>query len=107
MFGHVHAGRTDFEGRLCSGRERIIWDRAQTALQSGLDRKARGLLLDLFNLGLLFDLGRLAGRACHAVLQERIWGGAETPRGSTLMVNAALMYEGTGKMGNEVQMIDI
>jgi predicted phosphodiesterase len=97
-FGHVHAGRTDFEGRLRNGRERVIWDQAQKALQSGLDRKARGLLLDWCNLGLWWDLARLAGWGCCAVLQERLWGGGEESEKSTLMVNAALMYEGTGRM---------
>lgn len=107
VFGHVHAGRTDFEGRLHRGRERVIWDRAQTALQSGLNRRARGLLLDLFNHGLWWDLGRPVGWACWAVLRERIWDGGETLQGGTLMVNAALMYEGMGRMGNEVQVIEI
>lgn len=107
VFGHVHAGRTDFEGRLRHGRERVIWDRAQRALQSGLDRKARGLLLDLCNLGLWCDLGKLAGWACSAMLRERLWGREEDKSRSTLMINAALMYEGTGRMGNKVQVVEI
>lgn len=107
VFGHVHAGRTDFEGRLRHGRERVIWDRPQRVLQSGLDRKARGLLLDLCNVGLWWDLGRLAGWGCYAVLQGRLRGDREEAEKSTLMVNAALMYEGTGRMGNTVQVIDI
>jgi hypothetical protein len=41
------------------------------------------------------------------VLQEKLWGGREESEKSTLMVNAALMYEGTGRIGNKVQVIDI
>lgn len=107
VFGHVHAGRTDFEGRLRSGRERVIWDRARDALKSGLDRKARGLLWDLGDLGLWWDLGRLTGWACYAVLWEIHWGGKRPMKRSTLMVNAAAMYEGTGRLGNEVQVVEI
>jgi hypothetical protein len=45
--------------------------------------------------------------ACYGLLRERLWGEGDSVRRSTLMVNAALMYEGTGKMGNKVQVIDI
>lgn len=107
VFGHVHAERTNFEGWLHGGRERVIWDRSQTILEKGLGRKAHGFSLDLCNVGLWLDLGRLVGWGCYVILRERLWGGGEAVRRSTLMVNAALMYEGTGKMGNEIQLIDI
>ena len=107
VFGHVHAGRTDFIGWLSSGRERVIWDRAQSALQKGLDRKSSGLVFDLCNLGLWWDLASMVGWSCYAVFWERIWGGEEAVRSSTLMINAAAMYEGTGTLGNAVQVVDI
>jgi hypothetical protein len=105
VFGHVHAGRTDFEGRLRNGRERVIWDRVQAALQSGLDREARGLS-DLCDLGMWWDLGKVVVYGCQSVLQERVWGD-NVVAGSTLMVNAALMFEGSGRLGNKVQVVDI
>jgi predicted MPP superfamily phosphohydrolase len=105
VFGHVHAGRTDFEGRLRNGRERVIWDRVQAALQSGLDREPRGLS-DLCDLGMWWDLGKVVVYGCQSVLQERVWGD-NVVAGSTLMVNAALMFEGSGRLGNKVQVVDI
>ena len=72
-----------------------------------MNRKARGLFLDLCDVVLWWDFGRLVAWACYAVLREKLWGGEESGRKTTLMVNAALMYEGTGKMGNEVQVIEI
>jgi hypothetical protein len=39
-------------------------------------------------------------------LWERVWGG-RLLEGQTVMVNAALMFEGSGVLGNEVQVVDI
>lgn len=107
VFGHVHSGRSDFEGRLRGGRERVIWDRAQSTLQDGLNRRARGLLLDPCNLYLWWDLGLVVLYGSRALVCEWIWGGGERVRGSTLMVNAACMVEGSGRLGNQIQIIDI
>jgi hypothetical protein len=41
-----------------------------------------------------------------AVLWERVWGG-RLLEGQTLMVNASLMWEGSGVLRNEVQVVDI
>jgi predicted MPP superfamily phosphohydrolase len=106
VFGHVHAGRSDFEGWLKSGRERVVWDAGQDALISGLSRRARGCLWDFWNLCLWWDFGRVVFYGLKAVLWERVWGG-RLLEGQTLMVNAAMMFEGSGVLGNAVQVVDI
>lgn len=107
VFGHVHSARSDFEGRTRDGRERVIWDRAQSALQNGLERKARGLVLDLCNLCLWWSLGQVILHGARAVVCEWIWGGGDSVRSSTLMVNAACMFEGSGRLGNQTQIVNI
>jgi len=106
VFGHVHAGRSDFEGWMKNGRERVIWDAGQAALQSGLARRARGFVWDLWNLCLWWDLGRVVFYGVKAVLWERVWGGRMLEY-QTVMVNAAMMFEGSGRLGNGVQVVDI
>jgi len=106
VFGHIHAGRSDFEGWVKGGRERIIWDAGQEALQSGLARRARGFVWDFCNVCLWWDLGRVLFYGVRAVLWERVWGGRMLEY-QTIMVNAAMMYEGSGKLGNGVQVVDI
>lgn len=106
VFGHVHAGRSDFEGWVKRGRERVIWDAGQEALQSGLSRRARGFVWDVWNLCLWWDLGRVVFYGVRAVLWERVWGGRMLEY-QTVMVNAAMMYEGSGRLGNEVQVVEI
>lgn len=106
VFGHVHAGRSDFEGWLKGGRERVIWDAGQEALQSGLSRRARGFVWDLCNVFLWWDLGRVLFYGVRAILWERVWGGRMLEY-QTIMVNAAMMFEASGRLGNEVQVIEI
>jgi hypothetical protein len=53
-----------------------------------------------------WDLGRVVVYGCQSALQERVWG-ESVATGSTLMVNAALMFEGSGRLGNKVQVVDI
>lgn len=106
IFGHIHAGRSDFEGWLKAGRERVIWDAGQQALQSGLSRRARGLVWDFCNVLLWWDLGRVVFFGVREVLWERVWGGRLLEY-QTLMINAAMMFEGSGRLGNKVQVVDI
>lgn len=106
VFGHVHAGRSDFEGWVKGGRERVMWDGGEAIARKGLGRQARGLLLDVLNLGLWWDLGRVVALGVQAVVWERVWGGRGL-EASTVMINAAMMYEGSGRLGNGVQVVDI
>lgn len=107
VFGHVHAARSDFEGRWATGgRERVVWAEGQRALEKGLRRQARGVVFDFFNLALWWDLGCVVYYGVGAVLWERVWGGA-SGEASTLMVNAAMMYEGSGRLGNAAHVVDV
>lgn len=84
----------------------MVWDSGDEVLRRGLGRKARGLVLDVLNLGLWWDLGRVVLLGVQAVVWERVWGGRGV-EASTVMVNAAMMYEGSGRLGNGVQVVDI
>lgn len=106
VFGHVHAARSDFEGRVTGARERVVWGEGQQALEDGLARRARGFIWDVLNLGLWWDLGRVVYYGVGAVLWERVWGGA-SGEASTVMVNAAMMWEGSGRLGNEAQVVEV
>lgn len=106
VFGHVHAGRSDFEGWVKGGKERVIWDAGQEALQSALSRRARGLVWDLCNLCLWWDLGRVAFYGVRAVLWEKVWGG-QMLEYQTIMVNAAMMFEDSGRLENEAHVVDV
>lgn len=106
VFGHIHAGRSDFEGWLCGGRTRVVWDSGEKARRRGLGRRARGFVWDLMNLGLWGDLGLVVFYGVRAVVWERVWGGRLGGE-STVFVNAAMMFEGTGRLGNGVQVIDV
>ena len=106
VFGHVHAGRSDFEGWLMGGRTRVVWDKGAKARRRGLGRRARGLVWDLCNLGLWMDLGLVVFYGVKAVVWERVWGGRLGGE-NTVFVNAAMMFEGSGRLGNGVQVVDI
>lgn len=106
VFGHVHAGRSDFEGWAKGGRERVVWGAGQRAVDRGLARRARGVVWDVLNLGLWWDVGCVLYYGLGAVLWERVWGGA-SGEASTVMVNAAMMYEGSGRLGNAPQVVDV
>lgn len=106
VFGHIHAGRSDFEGWLQGGRTRIVWDAAENARCRGLARRARGIVWDVMNLGLWWDLGLVVFYGVKAVVWERVWGG-RLGGASTIFVNAAMMYEGSGRLGNGVQVFDV
>lgn len=102
----MHAEGSDFEGWVKCGRERVVWDAGEEALRSALGRRARGCVWDLWNLCLWWDLGRVVFYCGRSVLWERVWGGRMLEN-STVMVNAAMMFEGSGRLANGVQVVDI
>jgi len=103
VFGHVHAGRTDLLGRLKGGREVVKWDEAEASLERALSRKD-GLLRGLFDPRSWIDMARVAIYGVLGIIWEQVWVGT-TP--TTVMVNAALMYDNTGRLRNEPQVIEV
>lgn len=88
------------------GRTRVVWDKGAKARRRGLGRRARGFVWDLCNLGLWSDLGLVVFYGVKAVVWERVWGGRLGGE-NTVFVNAAMMFEGSGRLGNGVQVVDI
>jgi hypothetical protein len=95
IFGHVHAG---------AGRQIVWWDEAQKAYELGCERKSRGFILDVLDIWSWVSLGKVLVYGVTGVLWNRVWGGEQK---CTVMVNAALMVNNTGKLGNKVQVVDI
>lgn len=93
--GHIHAG---------AGRETLWWDRTQSAYEALRERGKDGLIHSLFNPRVWFHLGALIFYGMQGILWTRIWGGAQR---TTTLINAALTYNNTGKLGNVVQVVDI
>ncbi|KAF2233875.1 hypothetical protein EV356DRAFT_467755 [Viridothelium virens] len=95
--GHVHVG---------AGREVLWWDGAQGAYERGLGRRAwwwtgRGL----WDVRLWREVVRVLVWGVVGVVWSRVWGGEE--RG-TVLVNAALMDEATGRLREGgVHVVDI
>lgn len=96
IFGHIHSA---------AGREQIRWDEAQRIYERSMARPGQmGLLRQSFSIRLWMDLTTMVVHGAAGVVWNRIWGGEQK---STTLVNAALMYQNTGALGNPVQIVDI
>ncbi|QIW95025.1 hypothetical protein AMS68_000543 [Peltaster fructicola] len=103
VFGHVHAARSWWLGFLMSGRELARWDALQRTVERALTR-SDGLVGGLLNPQGWIDVLRVLYLGTASLLWDRIWGGQGR---TTLMVNAALMYNATGVLRNAPQVVDI
>ena len=92
VFGHVHWG---------AGRTVVWWDKAHDAYVRGMSIQSRLTSLDP---RLWWSIVRVLYRGIREMLWDRVWGGRSE---RTIMVNAAQMRGNTGKLGNEVQVVDI
>jgi len=94
VFGHVHAGR---------GQEVVYWDAAQKVYEAGLARRD-GFISSAFDIALWTSTVRMVVHGATASIWELVWGGKAR---SSLLVNASLMYNNTGQLLNEAQVVDI
>ena len=89
VFGHVHAG---------FGNQRVWWDGAQKAYERIKERRQSLLCgLDFIDVRKWLDAAKMLWCGVLGVLWSRIWGGEGT---GGILVNAALMYNNTGRLGN-------
>jgi predicted MPP superfamily phosphohydrolase len=95
VFGHVHVG---------AGRRIVWWDEVQRAYESGISRGSKGIIQEAFDIYSWVALAKVVVYGATGIIWNRIWGGE--PR-STTMINAALMYNNTGRLGNKVQVVDV
>lgn len=109
VFGHIHAGRSDGFGKVKGGREVVRWDRAERHMAEVLRRESAESLGDaLFrvcNLVLWYHFMGFIYWSIRGILSESILG-RDVPT-STLMVNAGMMYEDEGRLGNSSQVVHI
>lgn len=103
VFGHVHAARTFWLGWLLGGRELARWDSLQHSVEQALTRPD-GFVKGLLNPLAWLDVLKMIYFGTATLLWDRIWGGQGR---ATLMVNAALMYNSTGKLRNRPQVVDL
>ncbi|KAI9841088.1 MAG: hypothetical protein M1837_000992 [Sclerophora amabilis] len=122
VFGHVHSGH---------GKEHVWWDEAQMAYERVCRRRrkkrraagagssggiiatvwrnilgvVRTFVTDAVDIPGWTDGFRIVWYGVTGVLWSRVWGGAGNRGG--LMINAALSYQSTGKLGNPVQVVEI
>ncbi|MCJ1370957.1 hypothetical protein MMC20_002171 [Loxospora ochrophaea] len=95
VFGHVHAGY---------GHENLFWDETQKAYERVGARRDRGIIMDLISVRGWLDIWRVAYHGILGILWTRVWG---ADSGGCIMINAALTYRSTGKLGNLPQVVDV
>ena len=95
IFGHVHAGH---------GREEVCWDDTQRVYEKLCSREAKGMIRDMVTIVAWLDVMRLAWHGVLSILWSRVWGG---DGGGTVMINAALIYRSTGRVGNPAEIVDV
>lgn len=94
VFGHVHAGR---------GQEVVYWDDAQRAYEAALQRPD-GLIRSTLDMRLWIEAVRVVVYGVSGLLWNRVWGGREEP---CRLVNASLMFNNTGRIENDAQIVEI
>ncbi|MCJ1254549.1 hypothetical protein MMC24_002364 [Lignoscripta atroalba] len=95
VFGHVHAGH---------GRESVFWDDGQRAYERICARENSGILRDLIAVRAWIDVLQVVCYGILGILWTRVWGADDN---GGIMINAALSYRNTGKLGNPPQVVDI
>ncbi|KAF2167659.1 hypothetical protein M409DRAFT_65797 [Zasmidium cellare ATCC 36951] len=102
VFGHIHAGKSDFLGLLRGGQEVVRWDASERYLEETLRYGAPGGVLDgpvrVYYLGMMVVSGVLE------MVREVVF---DWEVKSTRMVNAAMVFCNTGRIGNGAQVVHI
>ena len=94
VFGHVHSGH---------GIEPVYWDQGQKAYERVRARQP-SLLWGVLDLWAWLDVLRVIWYGVQGLLWKRVWGGATA---GGWMVNAALVFQSTGKLANSPIVMDI
>ena len=94
VFGHVHAGH---------GKESVFWDEGQKAYERICARQKSGGLSDWFPVKACVDVAIVVMFGLLGILWTRVCGADEN---GGIMVNAALLYGNTGKLGIP-QVVDV
>jgi len=96
IFGHVHAG---------AGREVLQWDDMQEIYEQSMSKRgAKGFLRQVINPLLWIDAFKVLVHGVIGLLWDRIWAGDIR---ATTMLNASLMVNNSGQLGNPVQVVEL
>lgn len=97
VFGHAHTGR---------GYETIRWDDFQKTYELLCERNSGATffnsVLSIFNW---LHILRLVFYGVRSIVWSRIWGGSDDD--ASVMINTALMYQSSGRLGNAPQVVMI
>jgi Calcineurin-like phosphoesterase len=93
--GHCHVG---------AGKEVLYWDDTQAAYERACARRTDGFLAEVFSPWLWIDALEVLLYGASGVIWDRIWGGAQR---QTVLVNASLMLNNTGKLVNSPHVVDV
>lgn len=88
VFGHVHAG---------FGKQQVWWDEAQRAYERTRARRKSWTSPDSMDLGHWINGLGMLWHGVLGALWSRVWGGEGS---GGIMINAALMYNNSGQLGN-------
>lgn len=104
VFGHIHCGKTDLVGSLRGGQEIVRWNEKQRRLEKAFARED-GFLRQVLDPRSWTDVFLAVAYGVLDISWDIGWGGTIPP--ATTMINAAMVYENTGKIGHDAQVIDI
>lgn len=99
VFGHIHSGH---------GREAVFFDPAQEAMER-LRSGQNGLWRDFTDVGRWVDATRVVWGGVRGILWHWLMNGGRTGPGRQggLIVNAALTYQSTSRIGNQAQIVEL
>ena len=81
----------------------MFWDDAQRAYEAGL-RRPDGLVWSTLDVRLWVCAAKVLVHGVLGLLWDRVWGGKQEP---CRLVNASLMYNNTGRLENDAQVVEI
>lgn len=100
VFGHIHAGKSDWVNLVRGGQEVVRWDDAERIFAKLMRREGSGLGSERTWPLLL----KLIVAYVWSLFADLVFAKKTT---STRMVNAGIVYCNTGKLGNEAQVVHI
>ncbi|KAJ4300496.1 hypothetical protein N0V88_003171 [Collariella sp. IMI 366227] len=97
VFGHVHYAQ---------GKEAVYYDECQQAYESLMSRPGKGPFHDLISSARWADAFNVIWYGVGSILWKWLMAGPGSNNGG-LMVNAAVMHEGSGKLSNPITVVDL
>lgn len=97
VFGHIHSAH---------GRESVFWDEGQKAYERLMGRTKGGILADFLPSSAWVDAGKVVWYGIKGILWQYLMVGSRGANGG-LLINAALVYQSTTRLGNPVEIVDL